>query len=55
MHHGGGSPNVTLLAGGPRGRGVSVGGALPRCQRHKVSSKDPTEDQRNENRWVSML
>ena len=48
-------PNASLLAGGPRGRGVYAGGVLPRRQRHKVSSKDLTEEQRNERRWVSVL
>lgn len=36
---------------GYRGRG-SYAGSLPRRQRHKVSSKDLTEEQRNERRWV---
>ena len=39
MHHCGGSPqraNATLLARGPRGRGVNQGSALPRRQRHNV-------------------
>ena len=45
--------NATLLAGGPRRRGSTRGGALPRRQRHKVSRKDFAEEQRNERRWVS--
>ena len=45
------TPNATLLAGGPRRTGSTRGGALPRRQRHKVSRKDFTEEQRNERRW----
>ena len=47
-------PNTTLLEGGTRERGVKQGGALPRRQRHKVSSKDLAEEQRKGNRWVSV-
>lgn len=50
---GGGIRGITSVAppSGYRGRG-SYAGSLPRRQRHKVSSKDLTEEQRNERRWV---
>ena len=48
--------NAALLAGWPRWRGVvSRRGALRRRQRHKVSSKDCTKEQRDEMRLVSLL
>ena len=51
------APDATwlLIAGGPRGRRVNVEEALSRPQRYNVSKKDLTEDQRIENRWVSVL